>query len=252
MRLLAAVALAALIVLPATAQINTERLRKEAEPGLNLTLDLGGGFASGNTDFLQLNLGGRLDYVREDDSAFLVSNYRFYEVDEVVDISNAFAHLRYNRPLVPRLVAEAFGQVERNDQTLLERRYLVGGGLRYEVFDRETVAVAVGTTPMFEYERLTPATMEEPTHYARLSNYASLRVEVSETAEAFGVVYIQPRFSEFDDYRLLHESRLDVQLTEHFKVRVRAATRHDSQPPIGVEATDVSIVTGLVYSSAGG
>ena len=104
---------------------------------------------------------------------------------------------------------------------------------------------------MFEYERLTPAAMEEPTNYVRLSNYASLRLKVSETAEAFGVVYVQPRFNDFEDFRLLHESRLDVKLTEHFKVRVRAATRHDTQPPIGVEATDVMLTTGLVYTSRG-
>lgn len=246
---LVSLALLALVVTPVAAQINTEQLRKDVEPGTHLQIDLGGGFASGNTDFFQLNLGGRVDYVRKNDNAFLVSRYDFYEVDDVVDVSKAFAHLRYNRPLAPRLLAEAFSQVERNDQTLLERRYLVGGGLRYELLERDAIGLAVGTTPMFEYERLAPAAMEDPSHYARLSNYVSVRLEVSETAEAFGVVYVQPRFSEVEDLRLLHESRLDVKLTEHFKLRVRAATRHDTQPPIGVEATDVMLSTGIVYSS---
>lgn len=251
MRLLATVALAVVLSAPVHGQINTERLRADVDPGLHFTMDLGGGFASGNTDFLQLNLGGRLDLVRESDSAFLVSNYTFYEIDDVVDVSRAFAHIRYNRPIVPRLVAEAFGQIERNDQTRLERRYLVGGGLRYEILDNEAIGLAVGSTPMFEYERLTEAAMEDPTSYLRLSNYIAARVDISDTAEAFGVIYLQPRASEFDDSRLLHESRLDVKMTEHFKVRLRAATRHDSQPPIGVDATDVMLSMGIVYASVG-
>ncbi|MEM1054416.1 MAG: DUF481 domain-containing protein [Bacteroidota bacterium] len=251
MRLLPLAVLAVLFTAPATAQINTERLRADVEPGAHLQLDLGGGFATGNTDFLQLNLGGRLDLVRERDNAFLVSNYTFSEVDGVTDVSRAFAHIRYNRPIVPRLIAEAFAQIERNEQTRLERRYLAGGGLRYEILDREAIGLALGATPMFEYERLAPAAMEDVSEAIRLSNYLSVRLEISETAEAFGVVYFQPRANDFDDWRLLHESRLDLQMTEHFKVRLRATTRHDSQPPIGVEATDVMLTTGLVYTSWG-
>ena len=244
--------LAVLLATPSFAQINTERLRKQIDPGVYLQLDASGGFASGNTDYVQIGVGSRVDLVRGGgDSAFGVARYTLFVVDDVEDVSNAFAHVRYNRPLVKSVVGEAFAQVERNAQTLLGERVLLGGGVRFELLERESIGLAVGTTPMFEYESLQPAAMEDDSYALRLSNYASVRVDVSETAEAFGVVYVQPRAGTWDDLRVLHESRLDLRMTKAIKVRLRAALRYDSQPPIGVEDTDLMVTTGFVFTSAG-
>ncbi|HIG76240.1 MAG TPA: DUF481 domain-containing protein [Bacteroidetes bacterium] len=93
--------------------------------------------------------------------------------------------------------------------------------------------------------------MEDPAGAFRWSNYLSVRVDVSDTAEALGVVYVQPRVSEPDDVRVLHESRLDVSVSSRFKIRVRAGTRFDSEPPVDVDRTDVMLTTGFVFSSIG-
>lgn len=243
--------LAALVAAPVSAQINTEQLRKTTDDGVHLQLDAGGGFASGNTDILQLSVGARVDVSEGENGGFGLARYTLSEVDGVTDVSNAFAHARYNSALNGWLIGEVFGQVERNEQTLLARRYLVGGGLRFEILEREAVGVAVGTTPMIEFERLRPEAMEDPTTAFRWSNYLSLRVDVSETAEAFGVVYVQPRVEAASDYRVLHESRLDLDVTRYLKVRIRGMVRYDSQPPIGVDDTDVMLTTGFVFNSLG-
>ena len=246
------VPLALLVAAPALAQINTERLRKQTDPGVHVQLDANGGFASGNTDYVQVGVGTRVDWVREGgDTAFGVARYTLFVVDDREDVSNAFAHVRYNTPLVRSVVGEAFVQVEQNAQTLLEERLLVGGGVRLEVVEREAFGLALGSTPMFDCERLQSVAMEEPSSALRLSNYASVRLDVSDTAEAFGVVYVQPRAGAWDDVRVLHESRLDLKLSRLFKVRLRATTRHDSQPPLGVEPTDLMVTTGFVFTSDG-
>lgn len=250
MRLLT-LALVTLVASPALAQINTEQLRKTTDDGVHLQFDAGGGFASGNTDILQLSAGVRVDASAGENSGFGLARYTLSEVDGATDVSNAFAHVRYNSEIVPDLIGEVFGQVERNEQTLLARRYLVGGGLRYEIVETEAVGFAIGTTPMIERERLRPEAMEDPTTSFRWSNYVSLRVDVSETAEAFAVVYAQPRVEAFSDYRILHESRLDLDVTKFVKVRIRGMMRYDSQPPIGVDDTDIMLTTGFVFNSLG-
>ena len=244
-------ALCAAVAVPAQAQINTEQLRKSTEDGVHVQLDANGGFARGNTDLLQLGLGVRLDASLGEDSGFALARYTLSEVDGVTDVSNAFAHVRYNNEIVPDLIAEAFAQVERNEQQLLARRYLLGVGFRYELIETEPLGFALGTTPMVEFERLRPEAMEDPTQSLRWSNYAALRVDVSDTAEAFGVIYVQPRVEEVDNYRILHESRLDVDITKYFAVRVRGMVRYDSQPPVNVENTDVMVTTGFVFNSLG-
>ncbi|MEL6615777.1 MAG: DUF481 domain-containing protein [Bacteroidota bacterium] len=236
---------------PAAAQINTEQLRKSTDDGIHLQLDAGGGFSSGNTDILQLSAGARVDASAGENSGFGLARYTLSEVDGATDVSNAFAHLRYNSEIAPDVIGEVFAQVERNEQTLLARRYLVGGGVRFEIIETEAVGFAFGTTPMIERERLRPEAMEDPVTAFRWSNYLALRVDVSETAEAFAVVYGQPRVEAASDYRILHEARLDLDVTRFVKVRVRNMVRYDSQPPLGVESTDVMLTTGLVFNSLG-
>ena len=244
-------ACAALLASGAAAQINTERLRKAPGDGLALQLDASGGLARGNTEYLRADFGARLDATGERTSGFGVVRYALAEADGVVNVSNAFAHVRGNRALAPRLVAEAFAQAERNEQQLLARRYLLGGGLRYEAVETEALGVALGTTPMIEWERLRPDAMEPPSRVARWSSYGSLRVDVSETAEAFSVLYAQPRVDAPADVRVLNESRLDLDLTRRFKVRLRSVVRYDSRPPAGVEPTDLTLTTGFVFNTGG-
>lgn len=250
MRVLLVVLLAALAT-PARAQINTEQLRKRNQEGLHLQLDAGGGYARGNTDFLQLSLGARLDAVKGRESGFALARYTLAEANGDTDVSNMFAHVRYNSKLTPLIVGEVFAQAERNAQQLLEHRYLFGGGVRLEFVETEAVGVALGTTPMLEFEQLAPEAMEDPTQAFRWSNYLALRVDVSDTAEAFGVVYVQPRLEAISDYRIFSESRLDLKVSENLKVRLRGLVRYDSQPPLGVEETDITILTGFVFNSQG-
>ncbi len=250
MRLLTFLLLASLAV-PAAAQINTEQLRKQSLAGLHVQLDAGGSYARGNTDLLQLTLGGRLDAVAGRTSGFALARHAVARANGDTDVSNTFAHVRYNRELSSLVVAETFVQAERNAQQRLQHRYLIGGGARFEIVETETVGLALGSTPMLEFERLAPEAMEDETRALRWSNYLSARLDISDTAEAFSVVYAQPRVDAPSDYRVLSESRLDLTLTRSLTVRLRGVVRYDNRPPLGVESTDVSLVTGLVFNSRG-
>ena len=248
MRLALAVSLAAALATPASGQINAERMRRSLEAdGVHAAVNADLALARGNTDYVRAGVGGRADWKRGRDLVFLVGEVEFSSADDEVFVDEGHAHLRYNHDLSRVLVLEAFGQLQRNSQQLLVTRALGGAGARFRLLDTGAVGVAVGTTPMLEYERLAPEADEPEATVGRWSNYLAVRTTLSGTASLSGVVYAQPRITDIEDVRYLAQATLEAAVTRWLRLRVRADLRHDSQPPAGVETTDVSVSNGLVF-----
>lgn len=238
--------LALLVAVPATAQINTERMRRHlGDDALYLAVDASAAVARGNSDFLQIGVGGRADIrAFEDDLAFVIGRLDLAQSDGASFVDRSFVHARYNTDLAPRLVWETFVQVERNGPQRLRARTLMGAGLRYEVVDRDSVGLAAGVLPMFEREVLDEA-LGEPTSVVRASSYASARLRLK-NASLSTTTYLQPQVSDLADYRVLTQAAVEVGVTKWVRIRVRADLRYDSRPPAGVEPTDFRIENGLV------
>jgi hypothetical protein len=59
------------------------------------------------------------------------------------------------------------------------------------------------------------------------------------------VVYYQPAFSGFGDYRLLGEAGLSVKIINSLDLTVDLTWRHDSRAPAGLEEDDLGLKTGI-------
>ncbi len=236
----------ALLAVSASAQVNTERMRGAlGEDAAVLTVDASASLATGNTEFLQVGLGGRADVRVGPHVGFLVGRLDLAQNDDRAFVDQSFAHLRYNRTVAPRLVAEAFAQVQRNRQERLDARTLVGAGLRYELVQTDSVGLAVGATPMLEVEVLDDALGGEQAAVGRVSSYLAGRVALASGASLTAVAYVQPRVDAPGDVRVLSQLALTVGLSRWVRLRVRADLRFDSRPPAGVETTDFRIENGI-------
>ena len=241
--LLAALVLSAL---PAPAQVNTERMRRSLDDdGVRVSVDATAGYATGNTEYLRAALGGRTDWLSGPHAAFVVGQAAFSRADGATFLDRQFVHVRYGRDVGAGLAVETFAQAERNRQQLLEARTLVGAGLRAQLVARDAADFALGLTPMLESERLSERAEEDPTTAVRLSSYLSGRAAVGQ-ATVTAVAYVQPRADAFGDARVLGQAGIEVGVTRALRLRVQANVRHDTQPPLGVEPTDVSVEQGIV------
>lgn len=252
MRLLLVVLLLACVSV-ATAQVNTESMRRVViDDGATASFDVAVALATGNTDFLQIGLGGRTDLRFGENSAFLVGRFDLAQTDERAFVDQSFAHLRHNRQLAPRVVSESFVQLQRNRQERLDRRTLLGAGLRYELVQRDSLGFAVGVTPMFEYEVLDEVLGGSQDAVGRLSTYLAGRITLPSGTSLTAVAYVQPRIRDTGDLRVLSQAALDIGLSRYVKLRVRANFRYDSRPPFEVETTDLRLENGLVFVIPGG
>ena len=231
---------------PSAQVVNTEKLRLSDEVD-GVSLDVAGAFAyaEGNNDYLQLGLGGRIDYRRESDAAFVVGNLALQRADGRAFLNEAFAHARYNRELLTWLTAELFVQTQRNEAQLLERRYLAGAGLRAEIISGPVGGVALGVTPMLEIERLDPEANETTKGQGRLSSYLTTRLTLGDVVSFANTVYVQPLMTDPGDLRVFDEVQLDLAITRFVKFRTRVNVRHDSRPPLDLDPTDLTVQNGI-------
>ncbi|MDP2497544.1 MAG: DUF481 domain-containing protein [Candidatus Palauibacterales bacterium] len=207
--------------------------------------------SQGNSDYVDL-LGGFVvghrwsrDWIR----LFTGLDYRTEDGD-LVD-SNRYLHLRYNRWLSERWQTFHFAQLQASHAELLQRRTLLGSGVRRRLVDGATT-LDVGTGAMFESEDLDPdrEVGDHPVEARtwRMANLIVLTQPLTESVRLIGVAYVQPDFADFGDLRTLVDASLRISLTENVDLTVQNEWRHDSRPPEGVEEDDFVLSTGFAVS----
>lgn len=256
------------------AQVNTEALRPTGDAeGLSGAVGFDLAARRGNSDVnnfgLSLNLfqarpfspGDNFIADRPVDRRFLspkrlflfVANYDFQESSGDRSVNRGFVHARGTWMLSPRFGWEAFGQLETDEFIRLDRRSLLGGGIRYGVFQRERATMFIGQGLMGEWERIdedaaADATFDQDRNTVRFTSYLVVRRQSrDERVELAGTLYVQPAVDDFGDYRILQQSRLSTALTENWSLVVELNVRHDSEPEFDVDETDVELSTGFGF-----
>lgn len=257
-RVFAAGLLPALATAPARAQVDTEKLRlSPRQDGLSGKLEAGLALKTGNVQLLDVSGEAAAVLKKGRHTSFFVGHGQFaakrtgsdrlsdpntHLLDPDARYVNALmGHLRYDLRLDDqcngegRVSWEVFTQLEYDQFLLLKRRALVGTGPRVTLARSERAAAWLGTTPLLEDELLEQQAIAptEPTETlaVRWSNYLTGQLVLSGHATLGGTVYVQPRIGDFTDYRVLADSSLDVDVTDHLALGLAFTLRHDSQPP---------------------
>jgi len=234
----------------ASAQINVERLRSDLKTA-PAAATLEGNFTgrTGNVDAVVFG-GAGTGAARYLKNRFYASTSLDYaRFDHKTTVSKSFVHLRYNYELLDWLFAEAFVQQQQDKFQRLLLRELAGIGPRFVLAEEKDFSLAVGTAAMIEYERIAVAqgASDDPqTLVARASTYASALLKPDSRVTALGTIYVQPRFDDVSDARVLFEGSLLTDITKRLGVKLIGTLRYDSLPPTDVKTTDLEIKNALV------
>lgn len=165
---------------------------------------------------------------------FLLGNYKLIDSQEK-NLENAwFLHGRFNYQFTKIIRFETFLQGQYNQLLVVEQRNLVGAGLRLKWVDKENFTGYAGNSYMYEVEYSDRAGTTNYNH--RNSTYLTL--SYAPKAGKFSVantVYYQPLYRDFKDYRILEQFRLDIPLSNWFKVFTIYNYYFDSKTPLNTE-----------------
>jgi hypothetical protein len=153
-------------------------------------------------------------------------------------------HLRYTWKLSPLIHPEVFVQGDYARSRKLDARSLLGLGGRWNLLDQERMLLAIGSSVMWERERLDllPGDRHDNcTSGVRLSSYINLYAATTRGVSLSTTAYYQPAVTDFADARLLGTVELSTPIIGPLRQTTVIDFRIDRQAPKGVKDTDVKL-----------
>lgn len=238
----------ALVILPALtstahAQVirSYESMDRSAGERYYATADVSLDGSGGNADYVDLELSGALGFRGVSHWLRLYPSYHLKRSDGRDFVLERSAHLRHSYFLTPRTRSYAFVQVQTDRSIDLERRTLVGGGVRRRFIELGGGGVDVGVGVMFERERVKG---ERGRSSLRGANLFSVYGDAGSVSLS-GTGYVQPVLDEPGDHRLAVVLGATVPLGSILSLNVSTHWRRDSRPPPAIEKDDVGMSLGL-------
>jgi hypothetical protein len=190
-----------------------------------------------------------VQYAFKKHALIFINDIRLLGIDKGSLINNGFQHLRYNYTIKDTsfLTLEAFSQFQYNEQKLLEKRILSGLGPRLRVVKKPSITWYIAPLSMFEYEQLNDSLHTE-TKRIRLDAYTNLNLTLNKNISYNLIVYWQPDYANFNDYRLSGETGLRLNLSKYFAYEVGFSADYDNLPPANVQNTFWSFNNRLVIN----
>ena len=236
-----------LLAPPARAIVNIEdsALAHPNAP-FSTTVDVSVRGTSGNSDKINTAADVGMQWHQDPHQLLLWLGYDYGSSQKQRNANRGFAHLRYRYHFTPRYAAEEFGQWQKDEFARLNRRILLGGGVRISWRGQH-----LGIGAFHERERLQPTNTDRTdlSHTLWRGNlYLALQHRFNH-ATASDTLYYQPAFNGAgNDYRLLNEASLKLPLGDNLSLKLSLETRQESRPPSGVKRTDISYSTSFSYA----
>jgi hypothetical protein len=179
-----------------------------------------------------------VQYAIKKNTFIFINDIKLLGIDNGSLINNGFQHLRFNYTVKDSsfLTLEAFGQFQYNEQKLLEKRILGGGGPRFRVIKKPSVSWYFAPLSMYEFEHLTDSVQTE-TKLVRLDAYTNLNLTLNKFVSFNLIVYWQPAYTNFNDYRLSGETGLRINFNKYFSYEISFMADYDNLPPLYVQST---------------
>jgi hypothetical protein len=227
--------------------VNIEKSRKEARPGFQGHIDLNLMLTRNTRQILETGTTAHLQYTSGKHTLLALNNLGFMRVEGENLINNGFQHLRYNYKIGNGFTtAEAFIQHQYNSIRLLQRRFLLGGGPRFRIYENESTGVFIAPLVMYEQELLNDGSPRTDRFKGDL--YVSFTWSPDESITFSHTTYYQPDFSLMSEYRISSETGLEMQFTANFSFLITWNLAFDSHPPADIPGLFYTLRNGIKYS----
>jgi putative salt-induced outer membrane protein YdiY len=211
-----------------------------------VTAATGVGFASGNSDNLNLSAQLLASYLEGPNELYLGADYFYAESLGIQTMNNLRVFGTYNRLLTDRLYLGAAAEYFTDDSADLDYRisalpYL---GVYLLKSDRVKLAIEAGGGYLWENQ----GTKDD---YFALRFGQRLEMRLSDRVTLWESVSFVPQATDFDNHYLIAEAGLKTRLSDRWALRTFVRNTYDATPSAGREENDLSLIAGVSYSLGG-
>ncbi len=228
--------------------VNIEKVRKDKKEGFQGAVGVTLSLTQNTKQIFQANNQTHLQYHKNAHTILAINNIGYMRVEGDNLINNGFQHLRYNYDLIPDLLTlEALTQHQYNSIRLLQRRFLLGGGPRFKVFENENFRLFLAPLAIYENELFSD---EEQTRTSKLKGnlYLSAGIDLNEQLNFSHTTYYQPDLAAFSEFRLASETSLNFKISENFSFEAVFDLAYDSHPLEDIPKLFYTLRNGITYS----
>ena len=236
--------------------VNTEKLFSDNDDGFAASAELMGSAISGNANVTLVEYSLNFRYKWKKNNLKLLSGGEYIQEDGVDVSNNLFGQLRYNYHFNSKNRLVSLYQLQYNQVLLLNRRQLLGLGLRHTLINwgsdttsRFKTDLTLGV--MQEEEELNSETLllgeKYYTNYTRSMISMVVSFEVNKSITLINTTYFQQYLNNFADYRLFNEVNLMFSINKWLSFSCDFEVRYDSEPPSSLKSKDFNTNVGLLF-----
>ena len=198
-----------------------------------------------SNQIFRLATGSQVKYQQEKNTVLSLNELRYIVAGSANLENRGFQHLRYQRMLDSTFTWEVFSQLQFDQVLKIKSRFLNGTGPRIHFLRKKKSRFILGVHYMYEYEEEYETDIINNDH--RMSSHIALYRKFKKSYIHL-VTYYQPNFAKFSDYRFSGSGSFSIQLRKHLRFNVRGELTYDSQPVIGIENLNYTIMNGFTLN----
>lgn len=225
--------------------LNTSALMIQVDSGFVCNVEIGGDISSGNSEVVDLSGGCFVGFGGDKGMIRLVGGGNLLSEDTSVIQQGLFGQLRVNFYLntEKKIDVFVFSQWQDNSVLLVDERFLLGGGFRWNLFNKKfKIDTSIGS--FFEQEEYLPDAAEFVAKKARTSFTIVVQKEGDNSTMQFSS-YIQHDYRNYHDYRLFNEFTINFQIHKKLYFSFDVISRYDNRPHGGLKNFDLGLICGL-------
>ncbi|GEM_PF-2726949 len=208
---------------------------------------------TGNKDEQEFSQNTILRYSQDDNLYVFLGDYSYSETNEVLDEEELFLHARWVKLNFWRdtVDSELFVQHQSDDFADIRSRNLLGANVRFrfqqEMADSQSLAI-LGAGLFYEDEKSEETTLSRDTIRANLYGRYTYEYNGEFPYSASIATYIQPAVDDIKDLRGLLIAGVDFPIRPAISIGFEIEVKHNSQPFVDVEKTDIDYGVTINYS----
>lgn len=194
-----------------------------------------------------------LIYVSKSNAYYLSGDISHYETTGDPVISTGYAHVRVDLNRKKKLSTELYTQFNFDHSRHLQLRYLIGGGLKYRLVDREEIEFDIGTGFFYEHEKWKDLVIEDffvTNNMIKSSSYFKSNVELTDHVNLAYITFYQVGYDEDIEAfrnRVSAQIQLEFEFSKHFMFMIEGIIHYEDKPIIPINRTIYGIKNGLRY-----
>lgn len=229
--------------------VNIESLRMEQDSaGFTGAETFSFSLVQNTQRLLQFSNNLAMQYRRISNVFLLVNNLQYAKSANNDFERNGYLHLRHNYLLSQKWSTELFAQYQINLPLRIEGRTLLGAGLRYILIKKESSGLAAGAAAMYENDVELDNSITNET--VRGSFYISAVFSKKKRFSFSTILYYQPNFYAFNDYRLSGQTRFTFDLWKGLQFVATGTVNYDAFPVVdaAIPKLTYKVTNGLGYT----